>query len=52
VGGQQLFPEQLAEAIRPFMELIVGELQAATDSGLLKPENPGYDAWLVNLATV
>jgi AcrR family transcriptional regulator len=44
---QQLYPEELAQATKPFTDLILPEIQAATDAGLLKPTNPEYDAWLI-----
>jgi TetR/AcrR family transcriptional regulator len=44
---QQLFPDELAEATRPFADLLEGEIRAAADAGLLHPSNPGRDAWLI-----
>ena len=43
----QLYPDELAEAVRPFTELILAELYAAAKAGLLEPANPEYDAWLI-----
>ena len=43
---QRLYPEELAEATRPFTNLILREIRAATDEGLLQPGDPEYDAWL------
>jgi TetR/AcrR family transcriptional regulator len=43
----QLYPDELADAVRPFTDLIRGELYAAAEAGLLEPANPEYDAWLI-----
>jgi TetR/AcrR family transcriptional regulator len=43
---QQLYPEQLALATRPFADLLLEALEAAKDAGSLHPANPQYDAWL------
>jgi AcrR family transcriptional regulator len=44
---QQLYPDDLAQAIRPFTDLLLRELDLAVEAGLLKPANPEYDAWLI-----
>ena len=44
---QQLYPDELAQAIRPFTDLLLGELGLAVEAGLLRPANPEYDAWLI-----
>jgi AcrR family transcriptional regulator len=44
----RLYPEELANATRPFTELLLPEIQAAMQAGLLAPPDPQYDAWLVN----
>jgi AcrR family transcriptional regulator len=44
---QQLYPEELAQAIRPFSDLLLRELDEAVEAGLLRPANPEYDAWLI-----
>jgi TetR/AcrR family transcriptional regulator len=44
---QRLYPEELARANRPFTDLVLREIRAAADAGLLAPANPEYDAWLV-----
>lgn len=45
---QPLFPEELARATRPVTDLLLDEIQAAEEAGLLKPANPAHDAWLIN----
>lgn len=44
----RLHPEELANATRPFTDLLLPEIHAAMEAGLLAPPDPGYDAWLVN----
>lgn len=44
----QAYPEELAEATRPFAALVQGELEAARDAGLLTPNDPERDAWIIN----
>jgi len=43
----QLFPEELTEATRPFPELLIPELEAASRQGVLHPHDVEADAWLV-----
>jgi TetR/AcrR family transcriptional regulator len=43
---QQLYPDQLALATRPFTDLVLEALEAAQQSGSLQPANAAYDAWL------
>ena len=43
---QQLYPDQLALATRPFTDLVLEALEAAQDTGSLQPANAAYDAWL------
>jgi TetR/AcrR family transcriptional regulator len=43
----QLYPDELAEAVRPFTDLILGDLYAAAEAGFLKPADPENDAWLI-----
>ena len=43
---QQLYPDQLALATRPFTELVLEALACAEDAGSLRPANAAYDAWL------
>lgn len=45
---QQLYPEALAEATKPFADLVQRALEDARDAGLLDPVNPERDAWLIN----
>ena len=45
---QQLYPAEVALAGRPFTELLAPEIRAAADLGLLRPNDPDYDAWLIN----
>lgn len=42
-----LYPEELAHATRRFTDLVLPEIRAGADAGLLRPANPDYDAWLV-----
>ncbi|MEV4238398.1 MULTISPECIES: TetR/AcrR family transcriptional regulator [unclassified Nocardia] len=42
----QLFPVEIAEANRPFVDLVEQELRAAAAAGLLRPADPSTDAWL------
>jgi AcrR family transcriptional regulator len=44
----RLHPEELAHATRPFTDLLLPEIHAAMQAGLLDPPDPQYDAWLVN----
>ncbi len=45
---QRLYPDQLAHATKPFVDLILKELHAAAEAGQLRPRDPEYDAWLVS----
>ncbi len=45
---QQAHPQELAEAIRPFADLVQRELEEARTAGLLAPRDPERDAWLIN----
>jgi AcrR family transcriptional regulator len=45
---QQLHPEALAEANRPFADLVQRELEAARAAGRLAPRAPERDAWIIN----
>ena len=45
---QQLYPQEVALASRPFTELLVPEIRAAADAGLLHPNDVEYDAWLIS----
>ena len=44
----QEYPEALAEATRPFADLVQHELEQARDAGLLQPRSPERDAWFIN----
>jgi AcrR family transcriptional regulator len=44
----RLHPDELAHATRPFTDLLLPEIHAAMQAGLLAPPDPQYDAWLVN----
>jgi AcrR family transcriptional regulator len=44
----RLHPEELAHATQPFTDLLLPEIRAAMQAGLLAPPDPQYDAWLVN----
>jgi len=45
---QQLHPEALAAANKPFADLVQRELEDARVAGLLMPRAPERDAWLIN----
>jgi len=42
---QQLYPEEIAFAIRPFSDLLAEEIEEAVKSGSLHPRDPQRDAW-------
>ena len=41
------FPKELAEAERPFLDLVRNEVTAAIEAGLLNPPDPEWDSWFV-----
>jgi AcrR family transcriptional regulator len=43
----QLYPDELAQATRPFTELVLREVRAAAVDGQLAPTDSEHDAWLV-----
>jgi AcrR family transcriptional regulator len=43
----RIFPNELAEAGKPLVDLMVAEINNAAASGLLRPRNPKWDAWLI-----
>ncbi len=43
----QLYPQQLEQARQPFVDLLIEEVRAAKDAGLLRPRHIEGDAWLV-----
>jgi len=43
----RIFPNELAEAEKPFVDLVLAAINAATDDGPLRPHNPEADAWFI-----
>jgi AcrR family transcriptional regulator len=43
----RIFPDELAEAEKPFVDLLLGEINAGVDSGLLRPADPKWAAWFI-----
>jgi AcrR family transcriptional regulator len=43
----RIFPEELAEAEKPFVELLLSEINAGVEAGLLAPANPEWAAWFI-----
>ncbi len=43
----RIFPDELAEAEKPFVYLLLGEINAGVKAGLLRPANPEWGAWFV-----
>jgi TetR/AcrR family transcriptional regulator len=41
------FPDELAEAGKPLVDLVLAEVNCAADSGLLNPRNPEWDSWFI-----
>jgi TetR/AcrR family transcriptional regulator len=41
------FPKELAEAEKPFVDLLRIEIDAAIDEGLLNPPDPEWDSWFL-----
>jgi AcrR family transcriptional regulator len=41
------FPKELAEAEKPFVDLVRAEVAAAADAGLLNPPDPHWDSWFL-----
>jgi TetR/AcrR family transcriptional regulator len=44
----RLYPEELAQATKPFTDLILRQVLAATEAGVLRPSDPQSSAWLIN----
>jgi AcrR family transcriptional regulator len=44
---RERFPDEVAEADQPFVDLLERELRAAQDAGLLPPSDPARDAMMV-----
>ena len=40
-------PNELAEAGKPLVDLVLAEVNSAADSGLLNPRNPEWDSWFI-----
>jgi TetR/AcrR family transcriptional regulator len=45
---QRLFPVEVADATRPFADLLLTEINAAVEAGLLHPANPARAAWFIS----
>ncbi len=43
-----LYPQEVTRATQPFSDLLLGEIEAATDAGQLKTHDAVNDAWLIN----
>jgi TetR/AcrR family transcriptional regulator len=43
----RIFPNELAEAEKPFVDLMLAEINTAAERGLLRPHNPEWGAWFV-----
>lgn len=43
----RIFPEELAEAEKPFVDLLLTEVNAGVEAGLLAPANSEWAAWFV-----
>ena len=41
------FPNELAEAGKPLVDLVLAEVNSAADSGLLNPLNAEWDSWFI-----
>jgi TetR/AcrR family transcriptional regulator len=41
------FPKELADAERPFVDLLRAEVTAAVEAGLLNPPDPEWDSWFL-----
>lgn len=48
----QRYPDELAEATKPFTDLVQRELEAAGEAGLLTSHHPERDAWMINKLVV
>lgn len=49
---QSLYPNELAQATKPFVDLLEAELQAGIDSGQIRRADPAYTSWLLNQVVV
>lgn len=43
----RVFPDELAEAEKPFVDLLLGEINAGIEAGLLAPADPKWAAWFI-----
>jgi AcrR family transcriptional regulator len=43
----RIFPEELAEAEKPFADLLLTEIKAGVQAGLLAPADPEWSAWFI-----
>lgn len=43
----RIFPEELAEAEKPFADLLLTEIEAGVEAGLLAPADPQWAAWFI-----
>jgi hypothetical protein len=43
----RIFPDELSEAEKPFVDLLLGEINAGMDAGLLRPADPKWAAWFI-----
>jgi TetR/AcrR family transcriptional regulator len=43
----RIFPEELAEAEQPLVDLLLGEINAGVKAGLLAPADPQWAAWFI-----
>ncbi|KLO40104.1 TetR family transcriptional regulator [Mycobacterium nebraskense] len=43
----RIFPDELAEAEKPFVDLLLGEINAGIEAGLLAPADPEWAAWFI-----
>jgi AcrR family transcriptional regulator len=43
----RIFPEELAEAEKPFVDLLLAEINAGVKAKLLAPANPEWAAWFI-----
>jgi AcrR family transcriptional regulator len=43
----RIFPDELSEAQRPFVDLFLTEINAGVEAGLLHPANPEWSAWFI-----
>jgi TetR/AcrR family transcriptional regulator len=43
----RIFPDELAAAEKPFVDLLFGEIKAGVEAGLLAPADPEWGAWFI-----